>query len=142
MTTTETSALRQQVDWLVDAFVERVPGVGNAVVVSSDGLLLAMSRGLDRAAGDQLAAVTSGLASLTAGASRVFDGGPVAQTVVEMHAGYLFVTTISDGSQLAVLASVDADIGQVGYEMAQLVQRVGTSLTPELRARLHAALPR
>lgn len=136
------SALPQQVDWLVDDFADRVPGVANALVVSSDGLLLAMSEGLTREAGDQIAAVTSGLASLTRGASRFLDGGPVTQTVVEMEAGYLFVMTISDGSHLAVLAGGTADIGQIGYEMARLVARVGASLTPELRARLHEALPR
>lgn len=136
------TALPQQVDWLVDNFTEQVAGVANTIVVSADGLLLAMSRGLDRATGDQLAAVTSGIASLTAGAARVFDGGSVQQTIVEMDAGHLFVMSISDGSQLAVLASHRADIGQVGYEMAQLVTRVGPALTPELRRELHEALPR
>ena len=41
------------VSWLISNFVERVPGVEEAVVVSSDGLLMAMSRGLDRASADR-----------------------------------------------------------------------------------------
>jgi len=35
---------------------------------------------------------------------------------------------VGDGSQLATLASKSCDIGQVGYEMAVLVERVGNSV--------------
>ena len=52
-------------NWLLDNFVNQVSGVVDAVVVSSDGLLMAMSPGIGRAGGDQLAAVASGLNSLT-----------------------------------------------------------------------------
>jgi len=127
--------------WLVASFTEKVPGVANTVVVSSDGLLLAMSNGLDRVSGDQLAAVASGITSLTNGGSACFDGGTVNQVIVEMERGYLFVTSISDGSCLAVLAAPGCDIGLIGYEMALLVSRVGDALTPAMRAELQAALP-
>jgi hypothetical protein len=40
---------------------------------------------------------------------------------------------ISDGSRLAVLAAADCDMGLVAYEMALLVERVGSALTPEVR---------
>jgi uncharacterized protein len=132
----------QNLNWLVGGFTSKVPGVAHSIVVSSDGLLLAMSNRLDRAQADQLAAVASGLTSLTLGASRVFGGGPVTQTVCEMDKGFLLAMPISEGSTLAVLASLDSDIGQVGYEMALLVSQVGAVLTPALRAELQAALPR
>jgi predicted regulator of Ras-like GTPase activity (Roadblock/LC7/MglB family) len=132
----------QNLNWLVSGFTSKVPGVAHSIVVSSDGLLLAMSNRLDRAQADQLAAVASGLTSLTLGASRVFGGGPVTQTVCEMDKGFLLAMPISEGSTLAVLASLDSDIGQVGYEMALLVSQVGAVLTPALRAELQAALPR
>src|SRR5487761_1440655 len=70
-------------------FVTRVPSVAHAIVVSSDGLPLACSQGFPADRVDQLAAVTSGLTSLTQGAARVFEGGYVAQTVVEMQRGLL-----------------------------------------------------
>lgn len=130
------------VSFLLDGFAMRVPGVREAAVVSSDGLVLAMSRGLLRDSGDQLAAVTAGLVSLTAGAARCFGAGDVNQVIVEMAGGYLFVTAISDGSSFAVFADPDADLGLVGYEMSLLVARVGPVLTPELRAELQMALPR
>ncbi len=128
--------------WLVNGFTERVPGAANAVVVSSDGLVLAISDSLDRAHADQLAAITAGLTSLTRGAASCFQAGEVRQLIVEMDAGYLFVTAISDGSSFAVFAAPDCDIGLVGYEMSLLVERMGQVLTPALRAELQAALPR
>jgi predicted regulator of Ras-like GTPase activity (Roadblock/LC7/MglB family) len=123
----------RDLNWLVTNFVERVQDVAHAVVVSSDGLPLAFSAGFPKDRADQLAAVTSGLASLTQGASRVFEGGIVVQTVVEMQAGVLVVMTISNGASLAVLAASNCDLGLVAYEMTLLVERVGRMLTPATR---------
>jgi uncharacterized protein len=132
----------RDVSWLINAFTERVPGVAHAVVVSSDGLLVAVSDHLPRDSADQLAAVTSGLVSVVGGAARIVDGDEVRQTVVEMGRGFFLVMSIRDGSILAVLASHDADIGVVGYEMARLAKQAGEMLTPALRAELQQALPR
>ncbi len=66
----------------------------------------------------------------------------VAMVIVEMENAFLFVTGISDGSCLAVVASATCDVGLVGYEMALLVERVGPVLTPQLRDELRVALPR
>ena len=131
----------RNLNWLITNFVDRVPGVAHTVVVSSDGLLLAVSDGFPRDRADQLAAVASGLSSLTPGAARIFEGGAVTQTVVEMVRGFLFVMALSDGSALAVLASSDCDLGLIGYEMTNLVERTGEVLTPALREELQNALP-
>ena len=122
----------QDLSWLVTNLAERVPDVAHAIVVSSDGLPLAISAGFPQEHADQLAAITSGLASLTEGASRVFEGGALAQTVVEMHRGVLVVMAISNGASLAVLAT-STDLGLVAYEMTLLVERVGRVLTPAVR---------
>jgi predicted regulator of Ras-like GTPase activity (Roadblock/LC7/MglB family) len=82
---------------------------------------------------DQLAAVTSGLNSLVEGASRIFEGGAVSQTVVEMRHGLLIVMAVTGGSTLAVLAGADCDMGLVAYEMALLADRTWRALTPEPR---------
>jgi predicted regulator of Ras-like GTPase activity (Roadblock/LC7/MglB family) len=123
----------QDLNWLVTNFAEQVPSVAHAIVVSSYGLPMAHSHGFPPDRVDQLAAVTSGLTSLTQGASRVFEGGIVTQTVVDMQRGLLIVMTISGGSSLAVLAASDCDMGLVAYEMALLVERVGGALTPQVR---------
>ena len=54
------------------------------------------------------------------------------QVLVEMARAYLFVTAISDGSTVGVVASRDCDLGLVGFEIALLVERVGAQLTPAL----------
>jgi predicted regulator of Ras-like GTPase activity (Roadblock/LC7/MglB family) len=123
-----------ELDWLINSFVDRIPGVSSALVVTTDGLVLAHSQRIARDTADQLAAVTSGLASLTAGAARCLEAGSVQQVIVELTRGYLFVTTIGDGSALAVMCGTDCDIGLIGYEMSLLVTRIGQVLTPALRA--------
>ena len=138
----ELSTAANNVNWLVTNFVDRVPGVTEAVVVSSDGLPMALSGGLDRDAADRFAAVASGLIGLAYGAAGRFGGGRVHEIIIEMEHAFLFVTGVSDGSCLAVVADADCDVGLVGYEMAVLVEKTGPFLTPALRAELQSALPR
>jgi uncharacterized protein len=123
----------KDLNWLVTNFVEKVPSAAHAIVVSADGLPMAFSQGFPADRVDQLAAITSGLTSLTQGAARVFVGGAVTRTVVEMERGLLIVMAIGDGSSLAVLAAADCDLGLVAYRMTVLVERVGRALTPEVR---------
>ena len=42
-----------------------------------------------------------------------------------MEEGYLFVSSVSDGSALGVVADRRCDVGAVGYQMTLLVDRVG-----------------
>ena len=138
---TELSSEARNINWFVANFVDRVAGVRDAVVVSSDGLPMAVSVGMDRDGADRFAAVASGLIGLAYGAAGRFGGGAVTQVIIEMEHSFLFVTGISDGSSLTVLADSSCDVGLVGYEMAVLVERCGSVLTPELRAELQGALP-
>ena len=118
----------RSLDWLISRFVQEVPDVAHAILVSADGLLMAASASIPADRSEQLGAVSSGLASLAVGAARLFAGGAVLQTVVEMERGYLMLMSVGDGSHLAVLTAAAADIGQVGYEMALLVERVGRAV--------------
>ena len=123
-------------NWLLLQFVDSTDGVQEAIAVSSDGLLLAASAGRQRENVDQFAAIISGLISLTGGAATCFEFDEVEQVIVEMDGGYLFVTTIGDGSTLGVVADRDCDIGLIAYEMTLLCQRAGAALTPALIAEL------
>jgi predicted regulator of Ras-like GTPase activity (Roadblock/LC7/MglB family) len=134
MTSPTGSDSSRPLDWLVSNFASDIPGVTHAVLVSADGLLMAASAHLPIDRAEQLAAVTSGLASLSAGVSRLFEGGGVLQSVVEMQNGYLLLMSVGDGSYLATLTDAGCDIGQVGYEMAVLVERVGASVQATARA--------
>ncbi|GHJ35931.1 roadblock/LC7 domain-containing protein [Streptomyces sp. TS71-3] len=147
----------RNLQWLLANLVEEVPGLLSVAVVSSDGLLLLSSDPAgeaepdtgdgDGGAGDgpkgssaDLAAIVSGLGSLTVGASRLMDGGKVKQTVVTMHEGSLCVMSISDGSLLGVHATPDTDMSIVAYHMAFFVGRAGHVLTPELRSELRQSM--
>ena len=140
--TNELSFEARNLSWLLNGFVRKVPGINEAVVLSADGLPMAVSEDLDRESAERCAAVASGLIGLAYGAAGRFGGGAVHEVIVEMERAFLFVTGISDGSCLAVVAQSTCDVGQIGYEMAVLVERVGQVLTPELRTELQAALPR
>jgi hypothetical protein len=127
------SASTGRLDWLLVEFTRDVPGVRNAVVVSGDGLCLALSPGVGETLGDQLSAAASGLISLASGTATLLGSGAVTQTILEMEGGYLFVTAVSRGATLAVHADRQCDIGMVGYEMTLLAARVGHALDPAPR---------
>ena len=95
---------RQDLNWLVSEFAARVTDVAHAIVVTADGVPLALSQHIPETYAEQLAAITSGL------------------------------TSLSDGSSLAVLASRECDTSLVAYEMTLLVEAVGEVLTPARRA--------
>jgi hypothetical protein len=128
-TTKQTATLT----WLLDDLVERVPPVRQAVVLSADGLLLGASATLSREDAEHLSAMAAGFQSLAKGAGRHFRAGPVRQTVVEMESAFLLVTAAGQGACLAVLASSDADLGLVAYEMAMLITRVGQTMDAPAR---------
>ena len=114
-----------QLDWLLDDLVARVADVSKAVILSRDGLAIGASSTLTREDSEYLCAAAAGFQSLARGTSQHFGGGAVRQTVVEMESAILFVMAAGEGSCLAVLASLGADMGLVAYEMAVLVKRVG-----------------
>ena len=127
-------------DWLLSDFVRGTDGVGEAVAVSADGLLVAVSAGLPRDEGDLLAALVSGLVSLSREASRRYDFGGMKILMIEMHRGHLLVSALSDGGCIGVLAHGGADLGVVGYGMAVLADRAGDLLTPASIAQIRGSL--
>src|SRR3978361_1673231 len=137
MTTPQTQPSR--FGWLVTNFAERVPGVAHAIVVSADGLLLTASDRLPRDRADQLAAVASGLVSLTQGAARCFDAGGVVQTVVEMDRGIVLLMSVSDGSCLPAVPPPSCDNGPIGHRIAAPGGPVGQAPPPELRSELQGS---
>jgi uncharacterized protein len=123
----------EQIGWLLEDFRSRVEGLSHAVALSADGLVLAATSGLPTHRAVQLGAITSGLAALAYGGAQLFGSGDVLQVVVEMDIGYLLVTHIDDRACVATLATREADLEQVGYEVTLLVERVGKALAPAPR---------
>jgi predicted regulator of Ras-like GTPase activity (Roadblock/LC7/MglB family) len=130
------SAEVRNFNWLLSSFVDGTPGVTDAVAVSSDGLLMAMSSTLERAGAEQLAAIIAGMTSLAESTARCFALGALGQVIIAMEEGYLFVSSVSDGSSLGVVADRRCDVGAVGYQMTLLVERAGAALSPALVAEL------
>lgn len=135
------SESNQDLGFLLTNLVGHVPGIREAAVVSSDGLLIALSDSVDRETGDRLAAVAAGLLSVARGAGAPMNAGAVHEIIVELERVLIVVMGISDGSALAVVATRPCDIGLVAYEMAMLSDKAGTALTPALVAELREELP-
>ena len=122
-----------RLDWLLVDFTRGISGVLAAVVVSVDGLPLAVSAGVDDVLADPLAAAASGLVSLARATTQLLGSGELTQTILETAGGYLFVTSVSRAATLAVHTTRQCDLGQVGYEMTMLAERVGRALDPGVR---------
>lgn len=135
-----TEEAASNLNWLVARLCESVPAIREAVVVSSDGLAMAKSEGVDREAAERLAAVSSGMIGLAYGSAGRFGAGPVSNVIVEMQRGWLFVTGIRDGSLICCLTDKEVDMGAIAFEMSIFVQRVGESLTADVRQELKAQL--
>ena len=127
-------------NWLLERLCATVPAIKQAVVVSSDGLAMAKSQDVDRETAERLAAVSSGMIGLAYGSAGRFGAGAVSNIIVEMQQGWLFITGIRHGSLLCCLTSKEIDLGAVAFEMSIFVQRVGDSLTPDVREELKARL--
>ena len=126
------SAEAQNFNWLLGKFAAETAGVLEAIAVSSDGLLMAMSAGQERSGADRLAAITSGITSLAGGAARAYQLGTLNKVIVDMAHGYLLVSAISSGSVLGVIAAKTANLGNIAYEMTLFATRAGAALTPQL----------
>lgn len=117
-----------ELNWLLDDLVARVTGAERAVVLSSDGLVVGRSGGLSREDSEHLAAMASAFQSLARGVGRHFGRGGVRQTVVELEQAYFVVTAAGSGTCLALLASENADMGMIAYEMTLMIKQVGSHL--------------
>jgi hypothetical protein len=80
--------------------------------------------------------VGSGLVALLVGGARLLKAAPVRSNLTELAGGFLFSMAVSDGASLLVFATRECDIGQVSYAMSELINQVGSTLTPAARARM------
>jgi predicted regulator of Ras-like GTPase activity (Roadblock/LC7/MglB family) len=119
-------------NWLLDTFTSGTAGVREAIAVSSDGLLMAVSGTRDRSNAERLAAVVSGMTSLAGGAASCYELGTLNRVIVDMSEGYLLLSSISSGSVLGVVAERSANLGTVAYEMTLFSSKAGGALTPVL----------
>jgi len=127
----------EQLGWLLDNLISQVANVREALILSRDGLVVATSSNMSREQGDRLSALAAGVQSLARGAGQQVGGGEVRQIVIEMDSAFMFVMAAGQGTCLAVLASAEANVGVMAYEMAMLVRRMGMHLTAAPRPAAH-----
>ncbi|GAA3746406.1 roadblock/LC7 domain-containing protein [Salinactinospora qingdaonensis] len=126
---TSRSTAPGELSWLLDDLLTRADGTHHAIVLSTDGLLMASSSQLERPAAEHLGAIASGLHSLASGASQQFEAGNIRQSIIEMDKAFLFVAAAGEGACLALVAEAECDVGLVAYEMNKVIQRVGQYLS-------------
>lgn len=119
-------------NWLLSRFAGNTAGVRDAIAVSSDGLMIAECIEGERADVDRLSAIVAGMTSLAGGVAGSYRLGVLNKVIVDMADGYLLISAIGCGSVMGVIASKEANLGQVAYEMALFANRAGAALTPEL----------
>ncbi|MFF4020672.1 roadblock/LC7 domain-containing protein [Streptomyces sp. NPDC001843] len=125
-----TSAPSADLSWILDELVN-VPHTRHAVLLSADGLLTAASSGVDRELGETVAAIASGMQSLSRAGAAFASGDPNSpweQTLTQFGNSFLVLMAAGDGSYLAVGADRDADIADVSYRMLKTIDRVGQTL--------------
>jgi predicted regulator of Ras-like GTPase activity (Roadblock/LC7/MglB family) len=122
-----------ELDWLLANMVAAVDRVRHAILLSGDGLPMAASPDMRPEEVDRLAALASGVQSLARGAGQELAAGEVRQTIIEMDHALLFIVAAGQGTTLTVVADIEADAGQVAYEMAVLVKRVGVHMVANPR---------
>ncbi len=125
---------------VLDRFVQETVGVDDALLVSADGVGLAVSDGLPAAVAEPFGAIAAGLVSLTRGAARCFAEDRAERVVIELNQSYLLVSEVTAWAVLGVVARTDADIGLVAYEMTLVAERLATELSAELVAEMRTAL--
>ncbi|CAM5317085.1 Roadblock/LC7 domain-containing protein OS=Streptomyces tendae OX=1932 GN=GUR47_02765 PE=4 SV=1 [Streptomyces tendae] len=136
--TTTPSGQRDSMVWLLRQFASETQGVTHAVLLSRDGLRL-LDSDVDKDWADELSAAFSGVASLAANITGPSDKKrPARQVIIERDDCLFFVQSAGcsaafdnhPGNErgevdtiLAVIATRDADVGTVGFEMGRLVAK-------------------
>lgn len=129
---TDLRAAAADFTWLLNRFATETAGVVDAIAVSSDGLLIAVSQLRDPADSERLAAIVSGMTSLAAGVSGNYGLGSLNKVIIDLEGGHVLVSAIGSGAVLGVVASKEAKLGNIAYEMTVFANRAGAALSPQL----------
>ena len=119
-------------NWLVNRFAQDTAGChrrNRRVLRRTADCGLLWGGGADA---ERLGAISSAMLSLANGVGECHPIGTPDKIVIELTYGYLLVCTISIGCSLGVLASKQASLGTLAYEMAIFANRAGPILTPQL----------
>lgn len=140
--------MNPEIQALLDERVAKIPHVRGAVVVTEDGIFRYMTGWTDVAAdpkkgqsaeearkelGEHLSAMASGMATLAQRQADYMQGGQMLRTVVEMEDGWCVASRAGQHSVIALHASKEATLGQLGFEVTDLAGQLGGMLDVERR---------
>ncbi len=111
----------------LDAFVRSSPDIVAAAVVSFDGLPIASVHPADMPE-DRLGAMSTALLALGEQALFSLGRGRLHQVFVEGEHGYVFLMSADGQAVLAAVATHDAKIGFMLYELRRTATEVGAAL--------------
>jgi predicted regulator of Ras-like GTPase activity (Roadblock/LC7/MglB family) len=109
---------------LLDELAGALPGTEGVVVLSADGLELAMSAATRPDRASHLAAVAAGLHAIADAANRNNGGRRVDQTVVEMDYRMLVIVPLAVGALLAVVFDAVTDLSGAREKIAWFADRL------------------
>jgi predicted regulator of Ras-like GTPase activity (Roadblock/LC7/MglB family) len=126
-------AQKQHLGFLLNGFCHDVAHISYVLAVSGDGITLAASDQVPAAVRDQLAAAASGLHSLGTGIGRLMST-EVDKTVLQFPHGWMIMQPTSARIFLLALTDINAELGQIHYELIRLGESIGELLDPGARA--------
>lgn len=113
---------------LLDELHAQLPGTDGVVLLSTDGVELAMSAGTETDRGAKLSAIAAALHAIADAANRNNGGRRVDQSVVEMDYRMLVVLPVTDASLLVVLFDAVDDLSGTCERIAHFAGRLGLRL--------------
>ena len=119
----------EQLQWLLSRICSDTAGVKASVAIAADGQLLAVADGMTRPAADRLRAVTFAFSALARGSGNAFELGQAGKVIIDLDRGYLMVTFVNAHRLLGIVATNDADLGALAYDMAVLTNQIASTIT-------------
>ena len=134
------SSQAQDFGWLLSKFARETNGVSDMIALSADGLLMGVAGDVDRADGERLAAIVSGMANLAVSAGSGRGLGRLNKVIVDAEGGHLVIMAMGAGALLAAVVQRTASLATVSYEMALFINSIDAILTPGLIEELQNTL--
>lgn len=124
---------REQLNWLLDDFIIKTPGVSAVLLATTDGMKLATANFSDDDA-EKFAAITTAQHSLAEGAGQLLGGRGLRHILLGFETGvHLIVMAAGHGALLMGATKAETDVGQAAFAMEHLVKGVGRCLSVEDR---------
>ncbi|SEO29894.1 roadblock/LC7 domain-containing protein [Actinacidiphila rubida] len=142
------SPRRSDLDWLLEDFVDKVPGARLVVLLTVDGLAIAQSQG-DKETVERIAAVGTGFNMLGKAVANLYADGVVNSVGVDVgvtgpstagaRGGFVTFMAAGEGTYLALVADkgVDADPAFMNRSMVELRVSLKEHLGTDLRSADH-----